>query len=229
MENDSAFTFLSAAVLLLPPALRMWWTDCFQTWIGFYLGHLKPELWIWLFATTWTEVAHALPSLSPGVCSNSRPLCSFAFYLSQAAGSFRVSQFFTLGGQIINSRASTSAIFLPMNIQGWFPLGLTGLISLQLRALSRVFFHVLAIINSAAMNIVVHVSFGIRVLSGYMPRNGIAGIYGNSIFSFLRNLQSGHFPQWLHQLAFQQYRRAPFSPHPLQYLLLVDFLKTSFK
>ena len=46
-------------------------------------------------------------------------------------------------------------------------------------------FHVLGIVNSAAMNIRVHVSFWIIVLSGYMPRNGIAGSYGNSIFSYV--------------------------------------------
>ena len=45
-------------------------------------------------------------------------------------------------------------------------------------------FHVLAIVNSAAVNIGVHVSFLIIVLSRYMPRSGIAGSYGNSIFSF---------------------------------------------
>ena len=45
-------------------------------------------------------------------------------------------------------------------------------------------FHDLAIVNSAAMNIRVHVSFWIMVFSGYMPRSGIAGSYGNSIFSF---------------------------------------------
>ena len=49
-------------------------------------------------------------------------------------------------------------------------------------------FHDLAIVNSAAMNIRVHVSFWIMVFSEYMPSSGIAGSYGNSMFTFLRNL-----------------------------------------
>ena len=54
-----------------------------------------------------------------------------------ALGSFPVSQFFTSGGQSIEISASASD--LPMNIQGWFPLRLTGLISLLSKELSRVF------------------------------------------------------------------------------------------
>ena len=45
-------------------------------------------------------------------------------------------------------------------------------------------FHVLAIVNSAAVNIVVHDSFWIMVFTRYMPSSGIAGSYGSSIFSF---------------------------------------------
>ena len=54
-----------------------------------------------------------------------------------ASGSYQLSQFFTSGGQTIG--ASASAAFLPMNIQDSFPLGMTGLISLQSKGLSKVF------------------------------------------------------------------------------------------
>ena len=53
-----------------------------------------------------------------------------------ASGSFEMSQLFASGGQSIGVSASTSV--LPMNIQDWFPLGLTGWISLQSKGLSRV-------------------------------------------------------------------------------------------
>ena len=100
-----------------------------------------------LFMTPWTAAHQA--SLFPRVCSNSCPLsewCHPTFSSSAApfsgpqpfpaSGSFpMMSQLFTSGGQSIGASASV----FPMNIQGWFPLGLTGLVSMLSKGLSRVF------------------------------------------------------------------------------------------
>ena len=104
----------------------------------------------WPFVTPWAVACQVpCPSPFPRGCSNSCPLSqwchptilSSVFPFSSCLqsfptwGSFPVSQFFSSGGQIIGASASV----LPMIIQDWFPLGLTGWISLLFKWLSRVF------------------------------------------------------------------------------------------
>ena len=106
---------------------------------------------VWLFSTPGTAACRLpCPSLSPWVYSNSCRLSqwchstiSFSVTLFYswpqsfpASGSFLMSRLFASGGPSIG--ASVSASVLPMNIQGWFLIGLTGWISLQSKELSRV-------------------------------------------------------------------------------------------
>ena len=124
------------------------------------------SLFIYSVQFSWSVVSDSLrphglqhtrlpcPSPTPGACSNLRPSgrwchptisssvdpfssCPQSF---AASGSFPMSQFFASGGQSIEISASASV--LPMNIQDWFPLGLTGWISLQSKRLSRIFFNI---------------------------------------------------------------------------------------
>ena len=130
------------------------WTDTYFTSITNLLiidcscsaAHSCPTL-----QTPWTADCQASlqASLFPGVCSHScpfswwchliisssvAPFCCLQSFPAQ--GSFPTSQLFTSGGH--NTETSASASVLPMNIPGWFPLGLTGLISLLSKGLSSV-------------------------------------------------------------------------------------------
>ena len=139
------------------------------SFVDFLLTEVTTELWVEFSVlhssfsvssvaqsclTLWPHgLQHArppCPSPTPRACSDSCPLSWWCHptisssvvsssYLqsSPASESFQMSQFFSSGGQSIGVSTSTSV--LPMNIQDWFPLGLTGLISLQSKGLSRVF------------------------------------------------------------------------------------------
>ena len=106
---------------------------------------------VWPFATTWTVARQAslfyttsqsllkLLSIESVMPSNHLILCPplFLFQSFPVSGSFLMCRLFTPGCQSTGASASSSV--LPMNIHDWFPLGLTGLISLQSKGLSRVF------------------------------------------------------------------------------------------
>ena len=107
---------------------------------------------VWLFGTPWpagrwasvsitnTQSLFKFMSIELMMPSNHLSLwCPLSSRLQSfpASGSFPMSWVFPSGGQ--STAASDSASVLPMNIQGWFPLGLTGLISLLSKGLSRVF------------------------------------------------------------------------------------------
>ena len=115
--------------------------------------HVQLQSHVWLFVTSWTAAHQAslsfpisqslleFMSIESVIPSNHLILCHPLLLLPsifQALESFPMSRLFTSGGQTIG--ASASASVLPVNIQGWFPLGLTGLISLLSMGLSRVFF-----------------------------------------------------------------------------------------
>ena len=96
---------------------------------GFLVLHYLPE-----FAQTHVHWVDDAIQPSHPLSFPSLPSCPQSF---PASGSSHMNQFFRSGGQSIGVSASASV--LPMNIQDWFPLGLTGLISLQSKGPSRIF------------------------------------------------------------------------------------------
>ena len=126
------------------------------TFFRFSISSLQSLSRVWLLVTPGTAAHQASLSITnswsllklmsinwwchPIISSSVVPFsCLLSF---PASGSFPVNQFFPSGGQSI--RVSASAPVFPMNIQDWFPLGLTGWISLQSKGLSRVFSNITA-------------------------------------------------------------------------------------
>ena len=141
-ESNSVFT-LSHITLWLFVSLLCWPASC-CSFTKSCLTLCDPMDW----STPGFPIFHYLLEFAQNSCplswwwhptiSSSVTLFSSCHQSFPASGSFPVSQLFTSDGQSIE--ASVSASVLPVNIQGWFPLGLTGLISLLSKGLSRVFF-----------------------------------------------------------------------------------------
>ena len=142
-------------MLLSPGGQNAWpWDSRYQnySWIGLFVVAVVQSLsCVRLFVTWWTAAHQAslsfttsqsllkLMSIESVMPSNQFVLChslSSCLHSFPASGAF-LSLFFASGGQIIG--ASASALVLPMNIQDWFPFGLTDWIFLQSKGLSRVF------------------------------------------------------------------------------------------
>ena len=136
--------FISSFPLLLGPTH----SDSHHTFFTFAVA-VQLLSHVWLFVTPWTAACQAslsftislslLKYMSIELVMLSKHLILFYSCLRSfpASGSFPLSWLFPSGGQ--NIGASASASVLLMNIQGWFPLGWTGLISLLSKGLSRVF------------------------------------------------------------------------------------------
>ena len=142
MEKEFGGEWIPVYVWLSTPAVHQKFTTLLTGYQLFQsLSH------VWLFATPWTVSHQAslsiinsrsvlkLMSIQLVMPSNHLIICHPLLLLPSIFPSISMSQSFASGGQSIGASASV----LPMNIQDWFPLGLTGLISLQSKGLSRIF------------------------------------------------------------------------------------------
>ena len=136
--------------------IRLLWVSCHNVFVNQYIALFNVVFqsvsYVQLFVAPWTA-AHQAPlffaiswSFSDSytlsqwwslIISSSAAPFTFCLQSFPASGSFPMSWLLATGGQSIG--ASVSASLFPMNIQGWFPLGLTGLIFLQFKGLSRIF------------------------------------------------------------------------------------------
>ena len=111
-----------------------------MTYLILLVVHSLSQISLFARCSTISQSLLKFLSIESVMVSSHLILCCLLLLLPSlfpTSGSFPASQFFISGGQSIG--ASASAAVLPMNIQGWFPLGLTSLISLQSKGLSRVF------------------------------------------------------------------------------------------
>ena len=199
----------------------LWIFGLEHTLLAFSSGHLLSR--VWLFVTPWTAACQAsCPSPSPGACSNSCPLSQWChptilssvvpFSCLQsfpASKYFPTSWLFASDGQSIG--ISASATDPPMNIQDWFILGLTALISLQSKGLSRVLQH-----HSSKASVLWHSAFFIIQLSHpYMTTGKIIAF---TIWTFVDKVMS---------LFFNMVSRLVIAFLPRSKRLLISWLQSS--